>query len=103
MKFLAFILSIYIFALNLTACDDSVVVNDDVKTEISQNLNHDSQHQDADLCSPFCNCQCCHINVTNLKTATIKFEMAFISTQDFFYLNQLEKDFNTSILQPPRA
>ena len=42
--------------------------------EISQDLGDNHQHQDADLCSPFCICQCCHLNVTYFKFAEIKFE-----------------------------
>ena len=103
MKFLTFILSIYIFALNLAPCNDYTASTDDVKTEISQASDTDHQHQNLDLCSPFCNCQCCHINVMHFKLVNLKFSIATISTQDFFYLNGSEKDFTTSILQPPRA
>ncbi|WP_418645780.1 DUF6660 family protein [Tenacibaculum insulae] len=103
MKFLAFILSIYIFALNLAPCADFDVSDNDVKTEISQAMDNDHQHQDSDLCSPFCICQCCHINATYFQFSYIKYEITFISTQDFFYHNGIEKDFTTSILQPPRV
>ncbi|PKP43545.1 MAG: hypothetical protein CVT96_05100 [Bacteroidetes bacterium HGW-Bacteroidetes-13] len=103
MKFLAFILSIYIFALNLALCEDYTVLDDEVKTEISQAVGNDHQHQDSNLCSPFCICQCCHINATHFKIVNIKFSISYISTQDFFYLNSSEKKFTASILQPPRA
>lgn len=103
MKHLAFILSIYIFALNLTPCADYDVSDNDVKTEISQAMNNDHQHQDSDLCSPFCICQCCHISATYLHFADLTLDINIISTQDFLYLNGTEKDFTTSILQPPRA
>lgn len=103
MKYLAFILSIYIFALNLAPCEDYKVLNNEVKTEISKLADNNHQHQDSDLCSPFCICQCCHINATHVKFLNIKFNTVYISTQDFFYLNGTEKDFTTSILQPPRA
>lgn len=105
MKKLAFILSVYIFALNFAPCADYDVSDDDVKTEISQiiDTDHDHEHQDSDLCSPFCICQCCHISATHVQFANIKLDLPYISTQDFFYLNGTEKDFTTSILQPPRA
>ncbi|WP_179348800.1 DUF6660 family protein [Winogradskyella pacifica] len=104
MKNLAFILSFYIFALNLAPCADFVLPDNDVTTEISQVIQDDHQHQDAsDSCSPFCICQCCHINATHFKLVSIKIDNSYISTQDFFYLNGTEKDFSTSILQPPRA
>ncbi len=101
MKLLTFILSTYILVLNLAPCEDYTTLNDGVKTEISQAFDHDNQN--SDLCTPFCNCQCCHINVMQLKLVNVKFNTSFISTQDFFYLKGLEKNFTTSILQPPRV
>jgi hypothetical protein len=103
MKFLAVILSVFIFALNLAPCADYALPDNDVETEISQALGDDHQHQDSDFCSPFCICQCCHIGSTYFQFADIKLDISFISTQYFFYLNGTEKDFNTSILQPPKA
>lgn len=103
MRYLTFILSIYIFALNLAPCADIDVSDNDAKTEISQAMDNDHQHQDSDLCSPFCICQCCHINATYFQFSYTKYEIRFISTQDFFYQNGIEKDFTPSILQPPRV
>ena len=103
MKFLAFILSMYLFALNLAPCADYVASDDDAKTEISQAIDSDHQHPDSDLCSPFCICQCCHINATYFKFVDLRFEFTYISTQDFLHLNGTEKDFTNSILQPPRV
>lgn len=84
-------------------CEDTGTFDNEVKTEISQDLGDNHQHQDADLCSSFCICQCCHINATYFKFAEIKFEFKYISSQDFLYLNGIKKDFTTSILQPPQA
>ena len=103
MKFIAFLLSIYIFALNVAPCADYVATDNDANTEISQAIDSDHQHQDSDLCSPFCVCQCCHISATYLQFADLKLDFNIISTQDFLYLNGTEKDFTASILQPPRA
>ncbi|WNW01702.1 DUF6660 family protein [Tenacibaculum sp. HL-MS23] len=103
MKFLAFILSIYISALNLVPCTDFDVSDNDVKTEILQAMDNDHQHQGSDLCSPFCICQCCHINATHHQFVYTNIDFRYISTQDFFYHKSLEKEITTSILQPPRA
>lgn len=103
MKYLAFILSIYILALNLAPCEDYTVLDNEVQTEISQIFDNDHQHQDLDLCSPFCICQCCHISTMNFKFVDVKFNTSYISTQDFFYQNGIVKDFTTSILQPPKV
>jgi len=103
MKYLAFILAIYIFALNLAPCDDNGMFDNDVKTEVSQAINDNHQHQNSDLCSPFCICQCCHISATYFQIADLKLNISFISTHDFLYLNGSEKDFTTSVLQPPQV
>ncbi len=102
MKFIAFILSIYIFALNLTPCEDNTVSDSEVKTEISHSTD-DHQHQDIDLCSPFCSCQCCHIYATYFKIIDFTIDTTNISTEVFYHFNGLEKDFNSTILQPPQV
>ena len=103
MKYLTFILSLYILALNLAPCEDYAATDNEVQTEISQLIDSDHQHQDSDLCSPFCICQCCHINTIDFKFVDVNIISYYISTQDFFYQNGTEKDFTSSILQPPRA
>ncbi|SDW48237.1 hypothetical protein MKD41_08840 [Lutibacter sp. A64] len=103
MKFIAFILSIYILALNFTPCVDNSEIDDNVKTEISQTNGDEHQHQDSDLCSPFCMCHCCHINVIQFQFTYTKLDVNNYYTQNFFYLNGLETNYSTSILQPPRA
>ena len=100
MKFLAFILSIYIFALNLAPCEDNVALDNEVKTEILQAIGDD--HQNSDLCSPFCNCHCCHIHATYFKIVAFTIDTTNITTEVFYHFNGLEKDFNSTILQPPR-
>nr|WP_298504535.1 DUF6660 family protein [uncultured Maribacter sp.] len=90
-------------ALNFATCKDNLALDNKVKTEVVEAFGDDHQHQDSDLCSPFCICQCCHINATYFQFADLKFNFPYISTQDFLYLNGTEKDFTTSILQPPRA
>jgi len=103
MRFLAFILAIYIFALNLAPCEDNVVLDSEVKTEILQSLDNDHQHQDLDICSPFCSCQCCHITAKHFQLTHTKLDIHIISTQDFLYLKGNLKDFSKSILQPPQV
>ncbi len=103
MKFLAAILSIYIFALNLVPCEDSCDFDNEVKTEISKTLDNDHKHQDTDSCSPFCNCQCCHVHATHFKIVDFIIATTSISTEVFYHFKGLEKDFNSTILQPPQV
>lgn len=103
MKFLTIILSLYIFALNLAPCADYDALGNDIKTEVSQLVDNDHQHQDSDLCSPFCICQCCHISTIPFDIPDLKLNTSFITTKNNFYQKGLEKDFTSSILQPPKA
>jgi len=101
MKIAAFLLSIYILALNFSSCEDNDACNDEVKTQISQ-LSNDG-HSALDLCSPFCQCHCCQIHVTNFIKVDCEIASSDISTEVFFHFNGLEKDFKNFILQPPRV
>ncbi|XCF04745.1 DUF6660 family protein [Tamlana crocina] len=103
MKVLALILSIYIFALNLVPCEDNGIPDNEVKTEISQALDNDHQHQGADLCSPFCQCHCCHIHVAQFNVLDYSLSNIVVQTQVFNHFEGLEKDFNTTLLQPPQV
>ncbi|MFV0566670.1 MAG: DUF6660 family protein [Flavobacteriaceae bacterium] len=106
MKVLALILSLYILALNFVPCGDSAnSFNSGTKAELSQTADHDHQHSEGDFCSPFCQCNCCnhvqivqfHIQYNNCPN-TIN-----ISTQDTFYACGVEKQFSTTLLQPPQV
>ncbi|WP_127844265.1 DUF6660 family protein [Psychroflexus aestuariivivens] len=103
MKFFAFILSIYIFTLNLVPCEDTGTFDNEVKTEISQDLGDNHQHQDADMCSPFCQCHCCHIHATHFEIIDFTIANTEISTEIFHYPDSLVKNFNPNILQPPQV
>ncbi|WP_242203620.1 DUF6660 family protein [Aestuariivivens insulae] len=103
MKILTTILAIYIFALNIVPCEDGVAISDEVKTELSQAIDHDHQHQDADLCSPFCQCHCCHIHVTHFNEVEYTLSNPLISCEVFFHTEGLVKAFNNSVLQPPQV
>lgn len=102
MKFLAFILSIYLLVLNFTICEDKVVADSDVKIEISQDLDSKYGHSDLDLCSPFCQCQCCQIYTTFIGIPKFDAASATHSTEVVYYFDKLEDDITFSILRPPR-
>lgn len=103
MKFLAFILSIYIFTLNFAPCVDNCAPDNEIKTEISQAIDDDHQHQETDLCSPFCTCQCCQIHATYFEVVVYTANFTNIPTGIFRHINGLEKNFNPTILQPPQV
>ena len=83
MKFIAFIFSIYILALNFAPCVDNSEIDDNVKTEISQTNGDEHQHQDSDLCSPFCMCHCCQITVMQFQFPYTKLDLKNNFTQKY--------------------
>ena len=103
MKFVAFILSIYILALNFTPCEDSGNIDNDVRVEISQSGDIDHSHNSLDLCSPFCQCHCCHIHATYFNLEGFIASPQKISTKIFSHFDDSGKDISNSILQPPRV
>jgi Family of unknown function (DUF6660) len=103
MKFFAFILSIYILALNFAPCEDSGTFDNNLKVEISQITDVDHGHNVLDLCSPFCQCHCCHIHATNFNFDEFTMASENISTEIFLHFDGLGKDISHSILQPPRV
>jgi hypothetical protein len=102
-KILAFILSIYILALNFTPCEDSSAFDSSSNTEIVQLQDFDPDHNASDLCSPFCHCQCCQVNAADLDMIEFATLTTEISSEVFFHIDNLGKDIPNSILQPPRV
>jgi hypothetical protein len=64
MKHLATTLSFMILLLMATPCHDYAQDNTLLKaTQADHKTETNHSHQDTDLCSPFCVCQCCQSNV----------------------------------------
>ncbi len=101
-RIIAFILSIYILALNFTPCEDSVTVENEFKVELSQNGDIDESHTDIDLCSPFCQCNCCQIHTTTANSLDFVVASNLISTHLILHFDSLGKDITFSIFQPPK-
>ncbi len=102
-KILAFILSIYILALNFTPCEDSKSLDAIDNIELSQNSDIDHEHNGFDLCSPFCNCQCCQINIDIVDF----YSFTLISEDNFkgnpSYKNSVTQEVLHSLYQPPQV
>jgi len=102
MKFLAFLLSVYILALNFVPCEDNNATDKDIKTELSQNIDVNHSHNGLDLCSPFCHCHCCHIHITYFNSSESDLVSNYISTEVFLHFDSLGEEISNPILQPPR-
>ncbi len=100
-KFLTVILSIYLLSLNFLQCEDNAFGINDLGIEISQNIDHDDCA--LDLCSPFCQCYCCHIHVINLDLYQSDLSLVEIYTAIFVHKDGMIKDITSTILQPPQV
>ncbi|MCL5244631.1 hypothetical protein M4I21_02345 [Cellulophaga sp. 20_2_10] len=101
MKVLTIILSLYILTLNFIPCEDVVVLDSsDTVNLVQSSLDN---HGHVDMCSPFCQCHCCHINATYYAIVEVELPSPDISANLILYFNSLGKDISRSFLQPPRV
>ncbi len=103
MKTIAFILSLYILSLNFVMCADVHEKDNMSKIAITGNLEGDHGHTDSDLCSPFCICQCCQINLVTINFLAYKIISPEMYASIFFRNNVVEQEVTYSILQPPQV
>jgi len=101
-KFLTIILSLYFLALNVVPCSDSAQANDDAQ-DVSV-VDFDGDHdQDLELCSPFCQCHCCHVHTIDFGIVEFQLLQTEISNENFAHFDKLGKDFTHSLYQPPKV
>jgi hypothetical protein len=82
-------------------------VNSSAHTTTEFASNHDERSHDKqnDLCSPFCTCNCCSVQIlTHFPTTVIKFPIPteIIKLQLPFYKSIAYSNFYGSIWQPPQ-
>jgi hypothetical protein len=106
-KIIAVILSFYVLGLNFLACNDdfSSLKTDTEITEVDfQDLDIDHTHdQQADSCSPFCSCHCCHVHTINFNSPEFQPLVSNISSEIFTNFDGLSKEIPHSLLQPPQV
>ncbi|WP_194526197.1 DUF6660 family protein [Zobellia roscoffensis] len=102
MKSLTLILSLYFLALNVMPCSDAEPVSGDEVAVISDSGDGHG-HTDNDLCSPFCQCHCCHTHTVNFEIFSFEPFQPSISQQELVHFDSMGKDILYNLLQPPRA
>jgi len=102
-KNLAIILSVYFLGLNFVPCEDAVVLTN-LESQVQQ-LSEHSEHSpiQADNCSPFCQCHCCHVHVTNFNPHTFKTPDFAISTIIINKGENLGEELPNFHFQPPKV
>ena len=103
LKSIGLILAIYILALNFAPCADNDEAKDLATTSIELvDTDNNHEHSDLDLCSPFCQCNCCQIFVTYHNLADLEIISKGISTEIYLHLDGFGKDITGPLLHPPR-
>lgn len=92
----------YFLALNLVPCGDSVPSEDDNQIVSVVDYNGD-QDQDCELCSPFCQCHCCHVHTIDIGLDDFQPLQTIFSQEIFAHIDNPGKDFTLSLYQPPQV
>jgi len=104
-KSASILLSVILMVLSCLPCSDAAIDPEHTKS-VSQNQTdkHDDNHND--LCSPFCICNCCGVQILNF-TPVFSFVIydipaGFTPKQEIAYKSQFASMFSGSIWQPPQ-
>ncbi|MBA3649044.1 MAG: hypothetical protein H0W62_10920 [Chitinophagales bacterium] len=100
MKFLALIFACFTLALSFAPCCDSNVGLANIPQTIQQ--SQEQHHQDNELCSPFCQCNCCHGFVVIAHFRTSNTLPAFTQKHFTLYTERFICGIPDSHWQPPR-
>ena len=106
MKQLTILLSIYILALSFVTCSDTIsnTLHDENITELIEEFDYEnhSHSEEADFCSPFCSCQCCHVTVDVFQFTTFDLGVELILLGQISSIHHdLSQDVLQSLYQPP--
>ena len=106
MKWLIYILSVYLVALSCLPCADIEVKGlEHASSEVSANHENHSHDKENDLCPPFCACNCCGQQILNFsQEITLEWRKVSleITTQIPTYKSIPPSNFYGSIWQPPQ-
>ncbi|WP_417884943.1 DUF6660 family protein [Zunongwangia sp.] len=99
-RFIATILSILFLSLSFIPCDD-VANASESEEHIVQSYAH--QNNDSDLCSPFCQCHCCHSHVVVQDLQVFDIANSCYFTTNFKYLEKNTLEFSDRFIPPPQV
>ena len=102
MRTIAVILALFIAGLSIVPCADDDLSQEDSISISTSHANHDHDAE-ADLCSPFCVCQCCQSHFTthpNFYDNLVVFPYVLLETS---YSDLMTDGFQMSVLQPPKV
>lgn len=86
----------------MATCND-VIVNEDDTQITSMAQDNDSSGDDCEMCSPFCQCHCCHVHTINFDLNAFEPLSRSFLQEDFAYFDSHGKEISRSLLQPPKV
>lgn len=108
LKIVHFILTIYLLGLSLMTCSDAEIHSSAPNSGFE--LAHDgegthSHNKEGDMCSPFCSCACCGVQIVNNMTV-LNLNFPVLTEQPVpqipHYTPVFASSFSGSIWQPPQ-
>ena len=100
MKIIAIILSVLFLSLSVVPCADAATDFEDGDLIVQQHNDHNAS---ADLCSPFCQCQCCHNHIMVYSNPVLEQSVSIAINAVFIYLDKETSQFTTKYIPPPQA
>ncbi len=101
MKWMQFLLAVYIMAVSFYPCTDgdrTVVASS--ATELTHTHDSHSHDDERHTCPPFCACNCCSVQVLNyVSSVSFDFPIPFqtIPLKESFYVSNLSDSYSGSI------
>ncbi|TXK70599.1 DUF6660 family protein [Mesonia sp. HuA40] len=117
MRLVVFIFSVYLLGLNLVPCDDGLHNENNLSNsnyieqttanflvlEAIQEYNDLEHHHEFDLCSPFCQCHCCHIHIISMPSLKYQLNLSLKKRQKPQLEQQFLENYPKNLLQPPQV
>ncbi len=73
-------------------------------SEVVSVIDIDGEHdQNGELCSPFCQCHCCHVHTIDFGLLEFEPLQLSINKEYFQHFDGLDKGISDSLLQPPQV
>jgi len=90
--------------LNLYPCGDEEPASKDVLTTVTTiDFDGDHEHGALDLCSPFCNCHCCHVHAITSPSFYTELNKVDFSAEIFEGRQVFSQDISFRFFHPPRV
>tara|TARA_R110002051_G_scaffold181319_1_gene250827 strand:- start:8128 stop:8385 length:258 start_codon:yes stop_codon:yes gene_type:complete len=83
-------------------CSDAGVIENDSQTVSVMDFDGE-RGQDCELCSPFCQCHCCHSHTIDFQLAIFEPIEPIDALENLAHFDSLGKDISLSLFQPPQV